>query len=201
MAINFTKTIMPNLLTKLSAATVLAATLSNGIVPQAEAITFNFHWEGDAGYTMQGEFGYDETTAPIIISESGAGPTNVLDFLTVSFFDPSGNLTQSFNTVTGGISQSSFFAFNFNTTTHTLFGNFNVGGGTGVIGEQFFTGTIGGLLELRQDVDQVNASNLLDSQNPGEITVKKTPEPSSMLGLLALGALGAGSMVNRKQQG
>jgi hypothetical protein len=150
---------------------------------------------------MQGEFGYDETTAPIIISESGAGPTNVLDFLTVSFFDPSGNLTQSFNTVTGGISQSSFFAFNFNTTTHTLFGNFNVGGGTGVIGEQFFTGTIGGLLELRQDVDQISASNLLDSQNPGEITVKKTPEPSSMLGLLALGALGAGSMVNRKQQG
>jgi len=192
---------MPNLLTKLSAATVLAATLSSGIVPKAEAITFNFHWEGDAGYTMQGEFGYDETTAPIIISESGAGPTNVLDFLTVSFFDPSGNLTQSFNTVTGGISQSSFFAFNFNTTTHTLFGNFNVGGGTGVIGEQFFTGTIGGLLELRQDVDQVNASNLLDSQNPGEITVKKTPEPSSMLGLLALGALGAGSMVNRKKQG
>jgi hypothetical protein len=192
---------MPNLLTKLSAATVLAATLSSGIVPKAEAITFNFHWEGDAGYTMQGEFGYDETTAPIIISESGAGPTNVLDFLTVSFFDPSGNLTQSFNTVTGGISQSSFFAFNFNTTTHTLFGNFNVGGGTGVIGEQFFTGTIGGLLELRQDVDQVNASNLLDSQNPGEITVKKTPEPSSMLGLLALGALVAGSMVNRKQQG
>ncbi|TRV12194.1 MAG: PEP-CTERM sorting domain-containing protein [Microcystis wesenbergii Mw_MB_S_20031200_S109] len=192
---------MQNLLTKLSAATILAATLSSAIVPQAAAITFNFHWEGDAGYTMQGEFGYDETTAPTIISESGAGPTNVLDFLTVSFFNPSGNLTQSFNTVTGGISQSSFFEFNFNTTTHTLFGNFNVGGGTGVIGEQFFSGTIGGLLELRQDVDQISASNLLDSQNPGEITVKKTPEPSSMLGLLALGALGAGSMVNRKQQG
>lgn len=201
MGINLAKTTMQNLLTKLSAATILAATLSSAIVPQAAAITFNFHWEGDAGYTMQGEFGYDETTAPTIISESGAGPTNVLDFLTVSFFNPSGNLTQSFNTVTGGISQSSFFEFNFNTTTHTLFGNFNVGGGTGVIGEQFFTGTIGGLLELRQDVDQISASNLLDSQNPGEITVKKTPEPSSMLGLLALGALGAGSMVNRKQQG
>lgn len=201
MGINLAKTTMQNLLTKLSAATILAATLSSAIVPQAAAITFNFHWEGDAGYTMQGEFGYDETTAPTIISESGAGPTNVLDFLTVSFFNPSGNLTQSFNTVTGGISQSSFFEFNFNTTTHTLFGNFNVGGGTGVIGEQFFSGTIGGLLELRQDVDQISASNLLDSQNPGEITVKKTPEPSSMLGLLALGALGAGSMVNRKQQG
>jgi hypothetical protein len=192
---------MQNLLTKLPAATVLAAALSSAIVPQAEAITFNFHWEGDAGYTMQGEFGYDETTAPTIISESGAGPTNALDFLSVSFFDPSGNLTQSFNTVSGGVSQSGFFQFNFDTTTHTLFGGFNVGGGTGVIGEQFFGGTIGGLLELRQDVDQRGASILLDSQNPGEITVKKTPEPSSMLGLLALGALGAGSMVNRKQQG
>jgi len=53
---------------------------------------------------MQGEFGYDETTAPTIISESGAGSTNNLDFLTVSFFDPSGSLLQSFNTVSGGIS-------------------------------------------------------------------------------------------------
>jgi len=82
-----------------------------------------------------------------------------------------------------------------------LFDGFNVGGGTGVIGEQFFGGTIGGLLELRQDVDQQGASIQLDSQNPGEITVKKTPEPASMLGLLALGALGAGSIINKKQQG
>jgi hypothetical protein len=192
---------MQNLLTKLSAATALAAALSSTIVPQAEAITFNFHWEGDAGYTVQGEFGYDETTAPTIISESGAGATNTLDFLSVSFFDPSGNLTQSFNTVSGGVSQSIFFQFNFDTSTHTLFGDFNVGGGTGVIGEQFFSGTIGSLLRLRQDVDQQGTSIELDRQDPGEITVKKTPEPTSMLGLLALGALGAGSMISKKQQG
>lgn len=193
---------MQNLLTKFSAATALAMALSSAIVPQAEAITFNFHWEGDGGYTVQGEFGYDETTAPTIITESGAGATNNLDFLSVSFFDPSGNPLQSFNTVSNGVSESNFFQFNFDTSTHTLFGGFNVGGGTGVIGEQFFNGTIGGLLRLRQDVDQQGTSIELDRQDPGEITVtKKTPEPTSMLGLLALGALGVGSMVNRKPQG
>lgn len=192
---------MPNPLTKFSAATALAVALSSAIVPQAEAITFNFHWEGDAGRTVRGEFGYDETTAPEIISESGAGPTQDLDFLMVSFFDPDGNLTQSFNTVSGGVSNSTFFRFNFDTTTHTLFGEINVGGGTGVMGEQFFSGTIGGLLRLRAVEEPGISSTTLDSQDPGVITVKKTPEPASMLGLLALGALGAGSIINKKQQG
>ena len=162
---------------------------------QALAITFDYLWTGNAGYSASGAFGYDETTAPTILSESGAGPTNYLNFLNVSFFDPSNNRLQSFDTVDAGVSQSPFFKFNFDTSTHTLFGAFDVGGGTFVIGEQFLQGTIGSLLELKQDIDQMGASVVLD-QNSGEITVSErtsVPEPTTLsLGLLGLGLLGLG---------
>lgn len=89
--------------------------------------------------------------------------------------------------------------FNFDTSTQTLFGNFNVGGGTGAIGEQFFSGQIGSLLQLRQDVDQMGTSIELD-RNSGEITVNaKVPEPASVLGLLVFGAMGAGSILKKKE--
>jgi hypothetical protein len=190
---------MNNLLTRFTATAAATLALSVVSTQQVQAISFNFNWQGNAGYSARGMFGYDETTAPTIISESGAGATNNLQFLMVSFFDPANNPLQSFNTVTNGVSQSPFFNFNFNTSTQTLFGAFDVGGGTFVIGEQFFQGTIGGLLELKQDVDQMGASIVLDSQNPGVITVtEKTPEPTSVLGLLALAGLGAGSVLRKK---
>lgn len=191
---------MKNILTKLAATAVTSAILSVASGQEAQAISFNFDWQGDGGYSAKGMFSYDETTAPAIISESGAGATNNLESLMVSFFDPSNNPLQSFNTVSNGVSESPFFNFNFDTSTQTLFGAFNVGGGTGVIGEQFFSGTIGSLFRLRQDVDQMGTSIELD-RNSGAITVtaKSVPEPTSILGLLALGAMGAGSILKKKQ--
>jgi hypothetical protein len=190
---------MNNLLTKFTATTAVTVALSVAIAQQAQAISFNFNWRGNTGYSATGMFSYNQATAPTIISESGDGPTNYLQSLMVSFFDPSNSPLQSFNTVTNGVSQSPFFKFNFDTSTQTLFGAFDVGGGTFVIGEQFFQGTIGGLLELKQDVDQMGASIVLDSQNPGTIAVtQKVPEPTSVLGLLTLGVLGVGSLVKKK---
>ena len=191
---------MKNILTKLAATAVTSAILSVASGQEAQAISFNFDWQGDGGYSAKGMFSYDETTAPAIISETGAGATNNLESLMVSFFDPSNNPLQSFNTVSNGVSESPFFNFNFDTSTQTLFGAFNVGGGTGVIGEQFFSGTIGSLFRLRQDVDQMGTSIELD-RNSGAITVtaKSVPEPTSILGLLALGAMGAGSILKKKQ--
>lgn len=189
---------MKNTLNKIAIATVATAVLPLAIAHPAQAIAFHFNWQGDAGYSAIGSFGYDETTAPSIISEAGPGSTSVLDFLTVSFFDPSNNPLQSFNTVAGGVSNSAFFAFNFDTSTQTLFGTFNVGGGTSTVGTQFFNGTIGGLLRLREIGSSGNI--LLDSQDPGVVTVtEKVPEPSSILGVLALGVMGAGSLLKKKQ--
>lgn len=190
---------MKNFWTKLAVTTTIAMTLPATIAQQAKAVTFNFNWLGDSGYSARGSFSYDENTAPAIINVSGAGPIGVLQSLTVSFFDPADTPLQSFNTVAGGVSNSTFFAFNFNTTTQQLFGDFNVGGGTGAVGEQFFNGTIGGLLRLRQ-IDGPGSNILLDSQDPGTIEVSLVPEPSSVLGLLALGTLGASSIANRKSK-
>lgn len=146
-----------------------------GVHP-AQAITFAFNWVGDGGYSTEGLFRYDASIANGVISESGAGPTHGLQSLSVSFFNPAHTLLESFNTVSGGVSSSAFFQFNFDTSTLNLTGPLNVGGGTGVIGEKFFNGTIGGLLRLRQDIDQQGNSFEIDRQNIGVVTVIEVPE-------------------------
>ncbi|MEH1840378.1 MAG: PEP-CTERM sorting domain-containing protein [Nostoc sp.] len=192
---------MKNIFTKIAAIAATSAAFSVALVAannSAQAIELNFNWLGDAGYSATGSFSYDETTAPTIISESGSGATNFLQSLNVSFLDPSKNLLGTYNTVAGGVSQSDFFNFNFDTSTQTLFGPFNVAGGTGVVGEYFFQGTVGDSLFLRQDIDQQSAFRTLD-QNSGSIQVSKVPEPASLLGLVAFAALGVGSSLKKKQ--
>ena len=191
---------MKNIFTKIAAIAATSAAFSVAIAANnpAQAIELNFNWLGDAGYSATGSFSYDETTAPTIISEAGGGATNFLQSLNVSFLDPSKNLLGTYNTVAGGVSQSDFFNFNFDTSTQTLFGPFDVAGGTGRIGEYFFQGTVGDSLFLRQDIDQQSAFRTLD-QNFGSIQVSKVPEPASLLGLLAFAALGVGSSLKKKQ--
>ena len=183
---------MKNLLNKISATVTASAVLAMALALEtanpAQAIEFNFSWKGDAGYSALGTFNYDETTAPLIISESGIGPTDYLDSLSVSFFDPSNTLLGTYNTVTGGVSNSPFFAFNFDTSTKSLFGNFDVAGVGIFAGELFLKGTIGSKLELKQNQ---GTTEVLVDQNSGAITTTQVPEPASVLGLLALGALGA----------
>ena len=190
---------MNNLLNKISATVTASAVLAMAVALEtnpAQAIEFNFSWQGDAGYSALGTFSYDETTAPSIISESGAGPTDYLDSLSVSFFDPSNILLGTYNTVTGGVSESQFFTFNFDTSNQTLFGDFDIAGGGVLIGEYFLQGTIGSSLEFRQDINGLQ-SRLVD-KNSGAITVSQVPEPASVLGLLAFGALGATLKRNKK---
>ncbi|GET41412.1 PEP-CTERM sorting domain-containing protein [Microseira wollei] len=192
---------MKNLLNKISAtvsaSAVLAMALALETANPAQAIEFNFSWKGDAGYSALGTFSYDETTAPSIISESGKGQTKDLDSLSVSFFDPSNMPLGTYNTVTGGVSNSQFFKFNFNTSTQSLFGAFDVAGGQFIDGELFLQGTIGSKLELRQTANKATTSILVD-QNSGAITVSQVPEPAAVLGLLAFGALGATLGRNKK---
>ncbi|MCC5623179.1 PEP-CTERM sorting domain-containing protein [Nostoc sp. CHAB 5715] len=192
---------MKNIFAKIAAIAATSAAFSVAIAAAnnpAQAIELNFNWLGDAGYSATGSFSYDETTAPTIISESGSGATNFLQSLNVSFLDPSKNLLGTYNTVAGGVSESDFFKFNFDTSTQTLFGPFDIAGGTGVIGEYYFQGTVGDSLFLRQDIDQQSAFRTLD-QNSGSIRVSKVPEPASLLGLLAFAALGVSSSLKKKQ--
>ncbi|MEH1911567.1 PEP-CTERM sorting domain-containing protein [Nostoc sp.] len=179
-------------------STALSVAIAAGANNPAQAVDFNLNWLGNAGYSAVGSFSYDEATAPTIISESGSGATNFLQSLNVSFLDPSKNLLGTYNTVAGGVSQSQYFTFNFDTSTQKLFGPFDIAGGTGVIGEYFFNGKVGDSLALRQDVNQQGKEITLD-QNSGSIQVSKVPERTSILGLLAFGMLGLGSTLKKKQ--
>jgi hypothetical protein len=168
----------------------------------AALVSYNFTWAGDGGSSLRGQFSFDASTAPAIISESGAGPTNHLQSLSVSFFGPASTPLQSFGTVVNGVSNSSFFAFNFDTTTEQLFGSFNVGGGSVAAGVQFFNGTGGGLLRLRENIDTVGNSNELDRSDPGRIVVTaaaQVPEPGTLA--LCLGALLALAVKPRRWRG
>ncbi|MEH2381460.1 MAG: PEP-CTERM sorting domain-containing protein [Nostoc sp.] len=179
-------------------STVVSVAIAAGANNPAQAVDLNFNWLGNAGYSAVGSFSYDEATAPTIISESGSGATKFLQSLNVSFLDPSKNLLGTYNTVAGGVSQSQYFNFNFDTSSQKLFGPFDIAGGTGVIGEYFLQGKIGDSLALRQDLNQKGTSITLD-QNSGSIQVSKVPEPASILGLLAFGMLGLGSTLKKKQ--
>lgn len=170
------------------------AALSIGIVgvAPAQAITFDFNSIGQKGFSVAGSFSYDENTAPTTISESGGGKTNALQSLTASFFDPSGKQLATYNTVAGGVSESPFFAFNFNTVSQTLFGSFNVGGGTVAPGVIFALGTVGTSLSIGENIDFSPADAVTLDSNSGSIAVspvKSVPEPEdqAMGGLAILG--------------
>ncbi|MEH2408572.1 PEP-CTERM sorting domain-containing protein [Nostoc sp.] len=192
------KNIFAKIATIAATSTALSVAIAAGANNPAQALDLNFNWLGNAGYSAVGSFSYDEATAPTIISESGSGATKFLQSLNVSFLDPSKNLLGTYDTVNGGVSQSQFFTFNFDTSTQKLFGPFDIAGGTGVIGEYFLQGKVGDSLALRQDVNQQGKEITLD-QNSGSIQVSKVPEPASIVGLLAFGMLGVGSTLKKKQ--
>jgi hypothetical protein len=54
------------------------------------AVTIDFQWSGNQGYTAKGSFSYDEKTAPTIFSEKGSGKMQVLEDFQVSFYDNGG---------------------------------------------------------------------------------------------------------------
>jgi hypothetical protein len=178
----------------------LVLTLAAARHADAATITFAFSWAGLSGYAARGTFGYDDAGAPPIIAESGAGPTDYLLFLTVTFFDPADTPLQSFNTVHSSLSESPFFEFNFDTLTQALIGPLNIGGGiAGAVGQMFFSGQLGGFLHLRRIAIPVD--ELVDVQAPpGVIAVTQVPEPAAVvLALLAAAAMTRQSSANHRK--
>ena len=63
------------ILTLLLALLLVANMNSQGVL----AVTIDFQWSGNQGYTAKGSFSYDEKTSPTIFSEKGSGKTQVLE--------------------------------------------------------------------------------------------------------------------------
>jgi hypothetical protein len=96
-------------------------------------------WEGDGGYSAEGYFSYDGATAPPVIFESGTGPTNDLDTLTVTFRDPSGTSFQLADNVVNGVSDYSYLAFEFDTVLGELL-FFDIGKDDGLTDDTYLAG-------------------------------------------------------------
>ena len=112
------------ILTLLLAWLLVANMNSQGVL----AVTIDFQWLGNQGYTAKGSFSYDEKTAPTIFSEKGSGKTQVLENFKVSFYDNSGQEIAKYDNVSEGISSANYFQFNFNTKTGQVFGSIDLGG-------------------------------------------------------------------------
>jgi len=188
----------------LAKAAALAATTASVLVTisatmnPAQAVDFNFSWKGDRGYSAIGAFSYDATTAPAVISESGAGPTKSLQSFSVSFFDPAQNLLESGSSVVNGISSDRFLRFDFDTQSQNI---------------SVLDGDIGGtsynyfLTDLRTPSGQVVGPGVtnfnlfyrpgntpfLDSSASVQTTLANVPEPTMTLGMLVAGGLGIAS--------
>ncbi|OUL21581.1 hypothetical protein BV372_31585 [Nostoc sp. T09] len=185
---------MQDLVKTLTLTTGVALTISlTGTFP-AQAVTLNFGWNGDGGYSARGAFNYDESTAPASFSESGFGTTKFLRSLSIAFFNPLNNLVAAYNNVVNSNSTAQYFKFNFNTVTQEIFGLIDLGGE--VAGDTYLSGTVNTNLSLYQ-VPQFGSDFIID-KNSGAIAVTTVPEPSPVLGVLALSAVGITYRIKRQ---
>ena len=94
----------------------------------AEAMTQSFQWTGKTGYSARGRFSYDEAKVAKTIAEQGAGKTNILKSLIVTFYNPSGEPISTYENVVNGIASGNYFEFHFDPVKQKLFGSIDLGG-------------------------------------------------------------------------
>lgn len=155
---------------KLCIATTAGVVMSLGLLKAVpvHAVTLNFNWTGNAGYSARGSFSYDETQSYTTIDNSK------LQSLEVSFFGPSQKLLNSFAPITNKSIVYDFLDFNYDTATKSLFGYFDVGQDNAQSTDYYLFGTVGLGLSLR------NPTEGTIDQNNGLINITSTtpvPEP------------------------
>ncbi len=136
----------------------IALIVSFIFIPPATAATQIFQWQGAQGYTVKGIFEYNNERSPVI-SQQGAGQTENLQSLTVSFYDPTDKLIHTYNNVNDGVAKGNYFEFHFDPTTQKLMGNIDLGGE--VAGETYLKGTVGRELSLIE-VDSSGKERIID---------------------------------------
>lgn len=147
----------------------IALTMAFTPISPAQAITYDFSWNGNGNYSAKGSFSFDEIIAPPSFSESGPGATNFLQSFNISFFDPANNFIAAYENVVNSVSTANYFQFNFNTDTQEIFGLIDLGGG--LSGNTYLKGIVNSELSLFQ-VPQSGADFIIDS-NSGSLVVKE----------------------------
>ncbi|MBE9005204.1 PEP-CTERM sorting domain-containing protein [Fortiea sp. LEGE XX443] len=178
------------------AAIASTATLMN--IPQADAASFQLSWLGLQGYSATGQFTFDDSFLGSTVTRD-----ELSDFA-ISFFDPAGNLVQSFDY--DFPNPNSSFNFNFDTVSQTVLqtDNFDTPNGfdlgidfaTEVEGLSFYTfvnpneGVPNTTIFLKDDLspEACTVPNCrLDIG--GQLTATLIPEPGAIFGLLVVGSL------------
>ncbi|MBG1242723.1 PEP-CTERM sorting domain-containing protein [Nostoc sp. NZL] len=167
---------------KLCIVTTAGVVISLGLLKATpvHAVTLNFDWTGNTGYSARGSFSYDETQGYTTIDNSK------LQSIAVSFFDPSQKLLNSFAPITNGSIVYDFLDFNYDTATKSLFGYFDVGQDNGQSTDYYLFGTVGLDLSLR------NPNEGTIDQNNGLINITSTtpvPEPLTTGGTVLTGSI------------
>jgi hypothetical protein len=117
-----------------------------GEVAIAEAITMNFQWTGEKGYSAKVVFSYDEQVNSAQIIEESRGKAKIIENLTVSFYNPAGQSLESYDNIKQGVSQFPYFKFNFDPQKQKITGLIDLGGASS--GEIYLKGIVEENLKL-----------------------------------------------------
>ncbi|MBE9047504.1 hypothetical protein IQ255_24395 [Pleurocapsales cyanobacterium LEGE 10410] len=135
--------------------------LTSLFITPAIAITQDLQLTSATGYRIETTFSYDDAITEIV-QEQGTGTTNVLNSLTVSFYDPSGEMIASYDNIVDGVATGNYFEFNFDPATQQLIGKIDLGGESA--GEMYLKGETDQDLSLIQ-VAESGEEKVIDRVN------------------------------------
>ena len=125
-----------NLVTKL----IFAVAINLLFIFPATAISQKLEFDTPAGYKVEATFSYQETEHQPIIRERGQGKTQTLDSMRVSFYQPSGELIETYDNIVDGEVTGNYFEFNYDPATKQILGNIDLGGESA--GEMYLKGSV-----------------------------------------------------------
>lgn len=130
-----------------------------GEIAIAEAVTMNFQWTGEKGYSAKVVFSYNEQVNSDQIIEEGRGVTEVIQDFTVSFYNPAGQSLESYDNIKQGVSQFPYFKFNFDPQQQKVTGLIDLGGDSS--GEIYLKGIVEKNLKFFK-IDQSGKETIYD---------------------------------------
>jgi len=178
-------------------------------ITSAQGATFDYSWQGSNGYSATGSF-TTKDNAPTSFTEVASSTTpystQYLQSLSLSVFRPSNTLLDSGASVANGTSSDPFLFLSFNGQTNTITGIDTSTQFPGNKDTYYFlsnsvdpSGTVVGFgnttFNLFQFTQSTNTTSFLGSAT--SIQANAVPEPSEVLGILALGGLGLAYKFNR----
>jgi hypothetical protein len=119
---------------------VIFLAISLYFIAPATAITQKLQLYSTTGHIIKTTFSYDQTPDLTPIREQGAGKTQTLEALTISFYQPSGELIATYNNIVNGVVTDNYLEFNFDPATKKLLDNLDLGGE--LAGEMYLKGNV-----------------------------------------------------------